>query len=426
MTSGEFATIPIAVITIDRSVRQRRALEDIDSLAASIRDVGLIHPPVVTREYELVSGERRLTAMKQLGWTDTPIQWADTLDPVVLHLLELEENVRRRDLTWQEATNATAEYHRLRSERDGFSIKQSAEALGISEGHLSNQLLVQKTMEEEPELLKDAETVRAAYNIAVRRDERKRASAMADILTKTLPVIMPAVAQKPIAAAPARRASILNADFIEWAETADDKFNLIHCDFPYGVSIGDKIGQSGARRYGQYDDSPDVYFQLLSAFTSLQDNFVHNSAHLIFWFSQKFYTETWNALTAAGWKVDPFMLIWHKSDNAGIIPDPQRGGRRTYETAFFASRGDRKIVTPKALSFSSPTTKQFHTSEKSYAMLQHFLSMLVDDTTTLLDPTCGSGMAVRVAEDLGVSFALGLERDPEFAKGARTNLKIEE
>ena len=49
-------------------------------------------------------------------------------------------------------------------------------------------------------------------------------------------------------------------------------------------------------------------------------------------------------------------------------------------------------------------------------MLEYFMSMLVDDTTTMLDPTMGSGNAVTVAEKLGAVRALGLERDPEFFK----------
>jgi len=51
-------------------------------------------------------------------------------------------------------------------------------------------------------------------------------------------------------------------------------------------------------------------------------------------------------------------------------------------------------------------------------MLKHFLEMLVDETTTVLDPTCGSGMALRVAEELGARRVLGLEIDPSHADTA--------
>lgn len=56
-------------------------------------------------------------------------------------------------------------------------------------------------------------------------------------------------------------------------------------------------------------------------------------------------------------------------------------------------------------------------------MLTHFLRMVVDDTTRMLDPTAGSGNAVRIASELGAAYALGLELNPEFAEVARSNLQ---
>lgn len=64
-------------------------------------------------------------------------------------------------------------------------------------------------------------------------------------------------------------------------------------------------------------------------------------------------------------------------------------------------------------------------SEKSFDMLSHFFRMLIDDSTVMLDPTCGSGMAVKAAEAAGAHYSLGLELDPFFYEGARQNLKLE-
>ena len=53
-------------------------------------------------------------------------------------------------------------------------------------------------------------------------------------------------------------------------------------------------------------------------------------------------------------------------------------------------------------------------NEKPVAMLQHFLSMLVDEYSFVLDPTCGSGNALKAAERLGASQVLGIEKNTEF------------
>ena len=149
------------------------------------------------------------------------------------------------------------------------------------------------------------------------------------------------------------------------------------------------------------------------------------SAHIMFWISMKYYTETIERLSDMGWKMNPVPLIWHKTDNKGILPDAKRGPRQTYEAALIGSMGDRFIVKPVANSYGAPTDKSdsIHTNEKPQPMLNHFLSMFVDEHTRLLDPTCGSGSAVRSAEGLGAEFALGLEHNPDFAERAEARLR---
>jgi DNA modification methylase len=51
---------------------------------------------------------------------------------------------------------------------------------------------------------------------------------------------------------------------------------------------------------------------------------------------------------------------------------------------------------------------------KPKEVLKHFFKMFVDEYTVMLDPTCGSGNAVIVAEEMGASHALGIEKDSEF------------
>ena len=155
------------------------------------------------------------------------------------------------------------------------------------------------------------------------------------------------------------------------------------------------------------------------------DNVVAEHAHLIFWHSMKFHADTKLELERMGWTVNPFPLIWHKSDGSGIAPDPQRGPRQTYEAAFFASRGDRKITQEGCVanSFAHPGRRDdaIHVSEKPYAMLRHFMRMVCDEYSNVLDPTAGSANALKVAEDLGAASVLGLEQSADFYETAVIN-----
>ena len=111
-----------------------------------------------------------------------------------------------------------------------------------------------------------------------------------------------------------------------------------------------------------------------------------------------------------------------KSDGAGILPDPERGPRQIYETCLLGSKGDRKIVRAVANAYHAPTVRDRHMSEKPEPMLRHFFGMLVDENTVILDPTCGSGSALRAAESLGAKYVLGLEMNEEWAQIAREAL----
>jgi len=63
--------LPLQAIQIGE--RRRKDMGDIESLARSISDVGLLHPIVVTSKGHLVAGARRLEACRLLGWKKIPV-----------------------------------------------------------------------------------------------------------------------------------------------------------------------------------------------------------------------------------------------------------------------------------------------------------------------------------------------------------------
>lgn len=80
--------------------RHRQDMGDIAALAQSIQDVGLLHPVVVTPEYKLIAGQRRLRACKALGWSKVAVHIVD-LEKIVRG--EAAENGQRKDFTPDEA-----------------------------------------------------------------------------------------------------------------------------------------------------------------------------------------------------------------------------------------------------------------------------------------------------------------------------------
>lgn len=81
------------------SQRRREDLGDLAGLAESIKKYGLIHPIVIDESNVLVAGERRLRACQILGWKEIDVRPFGELTEVERREIELEENIRRKDLT---------------------------------------------------------------------------------------------------------------------------------------------------------------------------------------------------------------------------------------------------------------------------------------------------------------------------------------
>jgi N6-adenosine-specific RNA methylase IME4 len=86
------AKLPIRKIKVRN--RYRKTLGDIESLVASIKELGLLHPIVVRPDGRLIAGERRLAACKRLEWKMIPVTFVD-LKQVIRG--EFAENAFRKD-----------------------------------------------------------------------------------------------------------------------------------------------------------------------------------------------------------------------------------------------------------------------------------------------------------------------------------------
>lgn len=96
--------------------RFRRDMGDIEALAASISEVGLLQPIVIDADENLVAGERRLRACELLGFTHIPAHVID-LDAIILG--EHAENEMRKDFTVSERVAIGRALEELIGERRG-------------------------------------------------------------------------------------------------------------------------------------------------------------------------------------------------------------------------------------------------------------------------------------------------------------------
>src|SRR3990167_11192605 len=98
-------TIPLDKIHWDK--RFRADLGDLELLTESIREKGLIQPITVTPEFELLAGERRVTAARAAGLSEIPALVRPKADAIDAREIELMENLVRLDFNWNERVRLT-------------------------------------------------------------------------------------------------------------------------------------------------------------------------------------------------------------------------------------------------------------------------------------------------------------------------------
>lgn len=84
--------------------RHRKDMGDLQALADSIAEIGLLHPPVILPDGKLIVGERRIRAVKLLDWNEIPVHVAATAKTAAqLIRAEADENTCRKDFSPSEA-----------------------------------------------------------------------------------------------------------------------------------------------------------------------------------------------------------------------------------------------------------------------------------------------------------------------------------
>ncbi len=134
-------TVPIDRISPGRlQPRQRFEEAELDSLAASIRENGILQPILVRpaaggEGFEIVAGERRWRAAQRARLHAVPVIIRELDDRGALELA-LVENIQRQDLNAIEE----AEGYRRLIEEFGYTAEELARHLGRSRSHLVNMV----------------------------------------------------------------------------------------------------------------------------------------------------------------------------------------------------------------------------------------------------------------------------------------------
>ena len=180
----------ISIDALQAGVHQPRkmfAKEELDSLAASIRENGILQPLLVRRcsdGFEVIAGERRLRAAKLAGLNTVPsmVVEMEEQDAAVCSLLE---NLQRQDLSCFEEAEGIA---RLIVEF-GMTQTQAAERLGKQQSTIANKLRLLRFSPQERSLIARYQlSERHARALLRMEDETTRLQLLREIGEKELTV----------------------------------------------------------------------------------------------------------------------------------------------------------------------------------------------------------------------------------------------
>ena len=432
-----------------RVKRQRSELGDLEGLAESLLRIGQLTPIILTRDNELIAGERRLEATKLNGMVHIEALYRDEVDEVMLEEIELEENIRRKQLTWQEENAAIARIHTLRQMKDpNWGQRQTAEVIakpGQSpmnvQRDVSQALNLSKMMQLFPEIAK-AKNVSQAVNMA---------KAKAKQVTKIIDV-----GQRPQVYLEVQEKIWLGDSVKLIKEIENEAFDMILTDPPFGVNYDAQVAGS-VRETDVYKDSIEKYEYILTMIPDMY-RILKKDGWCIFFFGMSWYDdqvpaskipsvaqiaaglrsgeyspdqaarmldmiEAWlsdirpgvkRRFREAGFTVDEIPINWDRTEGRTFTNVPVHYFTKGYDVALHCFKGDPHLVKkglPNIFHVPPVETKDRDlTVERPVELYKQILERCLIKGQSMIDLFVGSGSSTAAAAELGIEYT-GIEID---------------
>lgn len=415
-------TIPLTKINIPAN-RQRREFDPalLNETAESIRKNGLFHAITLrfgdprrgetVEERYLVSGERRIRCVYDIyamGGSfkhdneavpegEIPFTDLGDLDEEGREEAELEENIRRVDLTWQERADATLRLETLRTkqaEKAGvprptvaaIAVEVRGSSAGVNQENTRREIIVAKHLKD-PEV-KAAKSVDEAFKILKRKEDVQRRVDLAANIGKTYTA--------------ETAHTVLNEDSLEWMKKCEkETFHVICTDPIFGIGA-DEFGDSGGHTQGAHQYKDDYETWKLHAGVLAREGFriCKAQAHLYAFCDITRFAEFKEILKKEGWEPFRTPITWHYP-NGNRTPWVDGGPQRKSGWILFARKGRMPVtrIYPDVVTYSADENLG-HNAQKPVALFVDLLRRSVAPGYRVLDPFGGSGPMLPAAHEL--------------------------
>jgi len=421
-------------------------------MQCSLRRYGQLQPGVCRLDengkVHLIAGERRLR-----GCIDEKIKFKYVLleeveDALLLEELELEENIAREDLTWQEECLAKERVHKLKQERygetkvgakGGHTLQDTADSLGVTKGLISQDIELAMWVKEIPEVA-DARNKSEAKKIVKRMKESVKRSAFLKkaiekeeapseaLVSDTGPSTDETKDLLAKRISTFSRRSLLG-DFDEKISNfKDESIDVVIFDPPWGVGL-DKVFDHQVTK--SYEDTKEGIFENLPKWLEVLYGKMREDSHLYLFFGIVHFEFIYRTLEDKGFTTNRMPIIWRKR-GAHRTRAPEVWPGRCYEAIAYARKGNKKLAQYGRADVietlpPSPKMKKEHPSAKHPLLYVDLLERSCSPGDVVLDPMSGSGMFGVACDYLAPSLHLDwwmIEKDKGFHELGLFNLVL--
>lgn len=476
--------------------RLRQDYGDVEELAKNIRDEGLIQPIVLSGDNRLVAGGRRLSAYTLLSlnkvqnedptrYEEIPyitiedhlveqgkLKLGEFISDSQLRRLEIEENAKRKSMSWQEKVLGLAEYHRLSKREaltsgDTWSQAMTGSLLNLSQASVSIALDIAKTLKQDPnsELWQlDSLTEAIRYKVKSKLDKantelinRFRSSSTAagnqslvefnklkalttteskpEFESTTKPELEPELEPELNSENESKSFTVKDALFCmthgdciptmkEWISNGVT-FDHIITDPPYAISMDNlELVQGIDDVNTEHEVEPNK--KLLEEFLEVSFNIVNSGGFLCMWYDLDQHALIQTKAKQVGWTVCRWPLHWCKTSNC-INTTAQYNITKAVEHCMILRKDEKSLIRKKqAKNFllAEADGRRNHPFYKPFAIWEYLIETFTSPRETILDPFAGLGSSL-IPAILMERYPHGIELNKAHYDSSISNLTQE-
>lgn len=418
--------------------RFRQDYGDLSELKHSLKTHGLINPItccLMDGQYRLVAGGRRLEALKQLSTPKCLVRiFTDLVTDLDLRIIELAENIQRKDMTWSEANNLQREIHRLQQEKYGeakaggtpsggpkdpslmgWRIQDTADMLGISKARVHESIKLADKFEKYAPILGDPK------NYKTENDARKAIKTVEESLVRA------ELVRRAKERGGDLQKTIMDAYHIGDALSVipglpDAYYDFIEIDPPYGIDLDDLKKGGDTTNYTEVSSAAYPTFLrnvLEQAYRLLKPN-----TYSIIWYGiSRWHSTIIDIAQSLGFSCNGIPSIWVKAIAQSKSPNTTLAN--AYETFLVLRKGDPILAHPGRTNVFTydqvPPVRKHHPTQKPLDLYRDIYTTFSFEGAKCLTPFAGSGAPI-LAAFMNKRSCEGWDLSPEYKKGFEASI----